>query len=775
MIGIRSVAATGSATLLLFSLSFDAHAAPRLIGWWPMDEAPGATTLADVSGCGRDCTLGGGVTLVDGRFGKAAYFDGTTNAWARFNANTYLTNFSFSAWFNVPDSYTNNLYPKLVQLNTLYYQFAVTTPGRFGIGLGIVPTRAEWSTPDQIPFKFTTNRWHHAALVVRRAYTNATDWVAQPVFYLDGIRCGVDVQTPKTYSPDNIGASYGFLGNTAVGGTRAVNGALDEVRIYNDALTDQEIFALYQNTPIAVDAGKDQSVFRDATSLQGRLVPTNRFTRAFAATSLWSVVSAPGGAAPVLEHPHVPDTAVTLPAPGSYVFRLTAFSELGVVADEVAVERLASAPAGNAAPAVTASWAATGTVLGASAPLAAAVADDGTPGPTRLRWSKVSGPGAVFFDNPFTNATAATFSTNGSYVVRLTADDGAASGSDAIAVTVTAPAGDLAYGLLHWWKMDDEPTDKKATDSAGAITLSLNLAALLQPGKAGLALRAPRIDAVGVGSAFPSTSTNMAFSFWFYHDEAYTKRASGNVIQRVYNIGPNFYILYNPSTRKFDLSSRGIGMGTTQYTWTWPDVGITSNRWFHTAFLFDGSPAASGSRQVMYLDGVKVLSNPYTTQPTTTIAFPGAVDFTTPFVVANNGPTGGTRNFDGVLDDLRIYSRFLTEEEIRLLAADPDNNRAPVVETQAHVTVKTGQPIAALAAVADDGQPSGGTLATAWSVVAGDPAHVVIDAPSDPATAVTFTRSGDYTLRLDASDGERRSAASLTVTATPAGSLLLVQ
>jgi hypothetical protein len=753
------------------------HAAPRLIGWWTMDEEPGATTLTDSSGYGRTATLGTGVTVVDGRFGKAAYFDGSTDAWARFNSSTLLTNFTLSVWFNVPQAYTTNSYPKLFQLNTLYYQFTKDLPNRFNIGLGTTPTaqnptysRAEWTTVDQTPFKFTTNVWTHAALVIRRTYTNATDWVAQPVFYLNGIRCGTDAHAAKTYSPDTIGASFGFLGNTAIGGTRALVGALDDARIYNEALTDPEILALYHNSPAAAHAGTDQDVFRDATRLQGRLFSTRSFTRQLAVTSVWSVVSAPEGAAPVIEHPDIPETGVTLPVPGTYVFRLSAFSELGNTSDDVTVERLADAPADNAAPNVTASWAATGTVLGASAPLAAAVIDDGTPGPARLRWSKVSGPGAVFFDNAFTNVTAASFSTNGTYVVRLAADDGAASDADDITVTVSAPAGDLADGLTHWWRMDDEPTDKKATDSSGNLTVSLALSALLQPGKLGLGLRTPRLDAVGIGSTFPVYSTNMTFSFWFYHDDAYVNRAGGNTIQRVYNIGPNFYILYNPSTRKFDLSSRGIGTGGTQHTWQWPDVGITSNRWFHAAFLFNGNPAPKGSQQTMYLDGVKVLSNPYTTTN-----FPGAVDFTTPFVVANNGPSGGTRNFDGVLDELRIYSRFLAEEEIRRLAADPDNNHAPVIEAAPAMTVKTGRPVSALATAVDDGQPAGATLATAWSVVAGDPAHVDFAEPSDPATAVTFTQSGVYTLRLDASDGELRNAVNVRVTATPTGTLLMVQ
>jgi hypothetical protein len=739
---------------------------PRLIGWWTMDEEEGATTLADSSGYDRICTLGTGATIVDGRFGKAVRFDGTTNAWARFLSNTHLTNFTFSVWFNVPQSYTNNLYPKIIQFGTLYYQFSAATPGRIGLGLGS-SLRADWNTPDQIPFKFETNQWHHAALVVRRTYTNATDWVVQPVFYLNGIRCGIDAQASQTYAPDDVGSGYGFFGNTAIGGTRALDGALDEMRIYNEALTDHEVFALYQNTPVAVDAGSDQTAYRDATRLQGRLAPTNLFTRAFAATSLWSVVSAPDGAAPVIEHPEIVETTVTLPVPGAYVFRLTAFSELGNTADEVTVERLAAAPSGNAAPNVAASWAATTTVLGVSAPLAATVTDDGNPGPTRLRWTKVSGPGAVFFDNAFTNVAAASFSAAGTYVVRLTADDGVASDSDDITVTVTAPTGDLADGLIHWWKMDGEPADKTATDSAGAITLSLAYTAFPQPGKTGLGLRTPRPDAVGVGSTFPRLSSHMTFSCWFYHDAAYVNPGSGNLYQRVVNIAPGFYILYNPSTRRFDMSSRAIGAGSTQYTWSWPDVGITSNRWFHAAFLFNSDAAASGSRQVMYLDGIKILSNPLNTP------FPGAVDFTSPFYVGNNNGNGnGIRNFDGVLDELRIYSRFLTEEEARLLAADPDNNHAPVIEAPETVTARVGLPVSGLAAVFDDGQPAGKALTTRWTVVFGDPDNVLFTDPDDPAAAVTFTKSGDYTLRLDATDGEQRSAATLCIAVHSGGTIL---
>jgi outer membrane protein assembly factor BamB len=79
-------------------------------------------------------------------------------------------------------------------------------------------------------------------------------------------------------------------------------------------------------------------------------------------------------------------------------------------------------------------------VLGASASLAASVTDDGLPNPpgkVQLSWSKVSGPGDVTFGNGAAAQTTVQFSMAGSYVLRLTANDGALTASDDLTVTVT--------------------------------------------------------------------------------------------------------------------------------------------------------------------------------------------------------------------------------------------------------------------------------------------------------------------------------------------------
>jgi hypothetical protein len=67
------------------------------------------------------------------------------------------------------------------------------------------------------------------------------------------------------------------------------------------------------------------------------------------------------------------------------------------------------------------------------------VTDDGlpvSPGMVTTTWSKVSGVGNVTFGNPNAVDTTASFSLPGTYVLRLTADDGALNNSAEVTITV---------------------------------------------------------------------------------------------------------------------------------------------------------------------------------------------------------------------------------------------------------------------------------------------------------------------------------------------------
>ncbi len=75
--------------------------------------------------------------------------------------------------------------------------------------------------------------------------------------------------------------------------------------------------------------------------------------------------------------------------------------------------------------------------LPASASLDGTVTDDGLPsGSLSSLWTKFSGPGTVTFGDAAEVDTSAGFSTDGVYVLRLTADDGALTTSDDVTITV---------------------------------------------------------------------------------------------------------------------------------------------------------------------------------------------------------------------------------------------------------------------------------------------------------------------------------------------------
>ena len=80
--------------------------------------------------------------------------------------------------------------------------------------------------------------------------------------------------------------------------------------------------------------------------------------------------------------------------------------------------------------------------LAASVNLLGTASDDGLPAPAHLMttWTLQSGPGAVTFANANALQTSATFTVEGLYTLRLTANDGQLAVSDTILVTVLAGA-----------------------------------------------------------------------------------------------------------------------------------------------------------------------------------------------------------------------------------------------------------------------------------------------------------------------------------------------
>jgi hypothetical protein len=94
------------------------------------------------------------------------------------------------------------------------------------------------------------------------------------------------------------------------------------------------------------------------------------------------------------------------------------------------------------------------------------VSDDGLPNPpaaVTTEWTKTSGPGTVIFDNSSLVDTVARFSDEGTYVLRLTADDSDLSAFAEVTITVEAASGTkLLFIVPDASSLSGQDTDRKA-------------------------------------------------------------------------------------------------------------------------------------------------------------------------------------------------------------------------------------------------------------------------------------------------------------------------
>ncbi len=203
---------------------------PSLIGWWPFDEDSGVTAF-DFSGNGNDGTLSDNTSFVPGagRWGGAVLYDGTDTAHVEVSA----ANMSASAgtvlmWANLSD-------PQPAQ--TRYFFGHTTQPsynnriqlymdGTTELDLGLGDAHARQT--DIVTLN--TQQWYYVGLT----WNNGSY-----VVYLDGEAVATGSYTGLSDIHDIVW--IGNDGNPDSQGTEGFGGMLDEARIYNRALTQEEV------------------------------------------------------------------------------------------------------------------------------------------------------------------------------------------------------------------------------------------------------------------------------------------------------------------------------------------------------------------------------------------------------------------------------------------------------------------------------------------------------------------------------------------------------
>ena len=311
----------------------------------------------------------------------------------------------------------------------------------------------------------------------------------------------------------------------------------------------------------------------------------------------------------------------------------------------------AGTPAKNAAPVVTlAAVQPTTSFAGTTVKLAGNVSDDGLPampGALTFTWSKVQGMGDVAFTTPAAASTTCTFSTPGSFVVRLTVSDGALQTTAEIAVLVSP----VNTALLSQYAFDEGQGSTSANSVPGNSPATAASGSVWTTGHKGNGVNCtggtntfliPDGDAVDAVGKADST-----IAFWVKSSQAVPTDRYPQLFYRSAN-GVNLEVLlYTPPTETTEVVFRMVdGAKNESFGTPIPIDG----QWHHVAVRRRGDTVS------LAVDGM--------TRNSRSVSIAGVAN-SPPLLVCGIGEPWG--QFFGALDDVRIYGRALEDRELMLL------------------------------------------------------------------------------------------------------------
>jgi hypothetical protein len=368
-------------------------------------------------------------------------------------------------------------------------------------------------------------------------------------------------------------------------------------------------------------------------------------------------------------------------------------------------------------------------------------------------WSMESGPASATFGDAASLATTASFSAAGVYVLRLEADDGMQIGEHRVFVNVLPTAGDPS--LVGLWAFDGDATDDSGAENHGTLSgnpsYSSDAAPTGQPNSGSLSLNGSDSVVVAHDASLDATDA-VTIAAWLKPSVSFPGFVAngGNDWAPIVKKGDtwweeNYWFGFGAYYYFF---GRGLGAMLVP---SLDDTMLTPNVWCHVAMTID----VPARRAKMFVNGVldHMVQNV------------GAL--------ATNGDALyiGTK-YQGLIDDVRIYSRALADDEIAALVPGAQINMPPVIDAGADEVIAPGDTLQLDGSYGDDAHPATSVISMwqRWDRAAG-PGPITFANRFDLATTATFDEPGRYVLELTASDGAHvvRDTREILVDASAAG------
>jgi len=363
--------------------------------------------------------------------------------------------------------------------------------------------------------------------------------------------------------------------------------------------------------------------------------------------------------------------------------------------------------------------------------LLATVTDDGLPlsGTLTQQWTLVSGPATPLFANVGNGVPSVQLGVPGVYVFRITASDGALTGSDEFSLTVPGTP----------------PTNSAPVVDAGSnASATTNVALALNATVSDDGLPSNMLTRTWTKDSGPGTAT---FSDATAEDPSVTCTNAGTYVLRL--------TVSDGSLTAFDTVTVTVSAVPPTNTAPVVDAGTNASTTTDTALALNATVSDDG------------LPSNTLTRTWTKDSGPGTATFSDgtaedPTVTCSSAGTYVLR--------LTVSDGSLTAfDTVTVTVAGASVNQAPLVSLHGTTRVLAGSVTDISVSLSDDGLPLGSHIQVTWTALGGE----IIDQGS--TARMSFARAGHYTVRATATDGALSTSDSLSIEVVDRDADLLIR
>jgi len=384
-------------------------------------------------------------------------------------------------------------------------------------------------------------------------------------------------------------------------------------------------------------------------------------------------------------------------------------------------------------------------------------------------WVQLSGPGTVTFTDQTAPGTRVSVDAAGSYVIQATISDG--SHNTTVDVHVDVGQGlSPTNGLLAHYALDEPAGAGAAADSSG----NGHTATVVGDSTFGEEDARSQVSLFdGSGDRLESTTaatplgggSALSVSLWYNADSSPSDRGmieirSPDDSTEVFFIrfdDAGWSVINGSSDNHLQLLLKTTEEGNTRNLTLYSSNDLQSaNEWVHVVYVWE-----SGKLPKLYIDSVENVptANGYydgSNWNNGSISS-GTINTTGKLVMGR----GWNHDWDGALDDIRIYNRALDASEVAALFAGAPSNTVPVVSVTADTTVPVNTDLHLDGTVRDaESIPN-----VTWRQLSGPGIASFGNAGAENST-VRFDTAGSYEIALVGDDGEMADGEMLSVIVT---------